>query len=221
MGALAAANEVTLSFNAAVGGALPALETIEEAKCHGTITSLSGVLNGTTNFILDRIAQGEELHEAIEAAQRAGYAEADPTLDLDGTDAAQKLILLVRAAFGVSLPLAEIPRQGIERLNAESLGDARKRGRTMRLVVSCRSCRAGLEATVAPIELPLDHPFARIRGAQNGLTVEMKNGAKRFVFGTGAGRWPTTEAVIADLLAIRREFSGGESAGIELEECVA
>jgi homoserine dehydrogenase len=78
-----------------------------------------------------------------------------------------------------------------------------------------------LEARVGPVELPFEHPLARLNGAQNGLIVEMEDGTQRIVFGTGAGRWPTTEAVMADLLAIRREFSGAESAAFELEECVA
>jgi homoserine dehydrogenase len=219
--ALAGANEVTISASAAVGGAMPALKTIEQASKSGTIASFCGVLNGTTNFILDQFARGEELENAVRAAQRAGYAEADPTLDLDGTDAAQKLILLARAAFGISLSFAEISRRGIEQLNTESLHEVRGRGCTVRLVASCRSTANGLEARVAPIELPFDHPLAQLQGAQNGLIVEMENGAKRIVFGTGAGRWPTTEAVMADLLAIRREFSRAELVSSELEECVA
>ena len=219
--ALAVANEVTISASAAVGGALPVLETIEQASKSGTIASFCGVLNGTTNFILDRLAQGEDLENAIRAAQRAGFAEANPTLDLDGTDAAQKLILLARAAFGVSLSQAKISRHGIEELSAESLWEAHERGCTIRLVASCRSNATGLDARVEPVELPFDHPLAQLNGAQNGLIVEMENGARRTAFGTGAGRWPTTEAAIADLLAIRREFLRVEWASIELEECVA
>lgn len=221
LAALAAANEVTLSFNAAVGGALPALEMIEQAQNSGRIVGFDGVLNGTTNFVLDQLAHGGDLETAIRDAQRAGYAEADPTLDIDGTDAAQKLLLLVQAAFGVWLPFKKILRQGIEHLNTESLGKARKRGCTIRHVASCRSTAAGLEARVGPIELPLDHPLAQLKGAQNGLILEMADGARRFVRGTGAGRWPTTEAVMADLLAIRREFSRAEQVSFELEECVA
>jgi homoserine dehydrogenase len=219
--ALAAANEVTISVGAAVGGALPALETIEQARSSGAIAGFQGVLNGTTNFMLDQLANAAEVEDAIRAAQRAGYAEADPTFDVDGTDAAQKLILLARAAFGFSLPLAKIPRRGIEQLTASSLREAGERGCTVRLVASCRCTAAGLEARVAPVELPMNHPLAELRGAQNGLIIEMENGARRIVFGTGAGRWPTTEAVIADLLAIHREFLGAESAAAELEECVA
>jgi len=219
--ALAAANQVTLSASAAVGGVLPALETIEQARNSGGITGFYGVLNGTSNFILDQLAQGEDFEEAVFAAQRAGYAEVDPTLDLDGTDAAQKLILLARAAFDVSLPLAKISREGIGRLNADSLGKARASNCTIRLVASCRSNGVGLEARVAPVELQLDHPLAQLKGAQNGLVIEFENGKTQAVFGKGAGRWPTTEAVMADLLAIRRELSRAELFLSELEECVA
>jgi homoserine dehydrogenase len=219
--AVAHANGVTLRVSAAVGGAMPALEAIECARATGVISAFYGVLNGTTNFILDQLTRGEELQNAIRAAQRAGYAEADPTLDLDGTDAAQKLILLARAAFGVSLRLAKISQRGIEHLSAEVLREVRKRGCTTRLVASCRSNAAGLEARVAPVELPIDHPFARLKGAENGLIIETEGGARQIVCGTGAGRWPTTEAVIADLFAIRCELSSAESISEELEEVVA
>jgi homoserine dehydrogenase len=219
--AVADANGVTLRASAAVGGALPALETIECARATGVISAFHGVLNGTTNFVLDQLARGEELQSAIRTAQRAGYTEADPTLDLDGTDAAQKLILLARAAFGVSLPLAKISRRGIEHLSAEVLREVRKRGCTIRLIAFCRSNAAGLEARVAPVELPIDHPFARLKGAENGLIIETENGARPIVCGIGAGRWPATEAVIADLFAIRCELSAAESISEELEEVVA
>jgi homoserine dehydrogenase len=219
--AVANASEVTISGSSAVGGVLPALKTIEQAKTRGPIRGFCGVLNGTTNFILDQLANEQELENAILAAQVAGYAEADPALDLDGTDAAQKLILLARAAFGVSLPLASISRQGIEHLDSESLAEARKRGNAIRLVASCRAVDVGLQACVAPVELPSDHPLARLKSAQNGLIVETANGSQRIVFGTGAGRWPTTEAVMADLLDIYRELSATESTSPELEEVVA
>jgi homoserine dehydrogenase len=219
--AVANANGVTLRASAAVGGAMPALEAIECARATGMISAFYGVLNGTTNFVLDRLTRGEELQDAIRAAQRAGYAEPDPTLDLDGTDAAQKLILLARAAFGVSLPLAKISRRGIEHLSAGVLREVRKRGCTIRLIASCQCGAPGLEARVAPVELPIDHPLARLKGAENGLIIETENGVRPIVCGTGAGRWPTTEAVIADLFAIRRELSCAESISEELEEVVA
>src|SRR4029077_10758413 len=135
---LARANDVTLRYNAAVGGALPALETIARAKSIGPIHSISGVLNGTTNFVLDQLVKGSDFQDAIGAAQRMGYAEADPTLDLDGTDAAQKLIILARAAFDICLPLDAVDREGVEHLNLESLRTARGEGREIRLVASAR-----------------------------------------------------------------------------------
>ncbi len=215
-------NKVTLRSSASVGGALPALEAIERLKAFGRIHAISGVLNGTTNFILDQLVHGSELQDAIRAAQRRGYAEADPTLDLNGTDAAQKLMLLARAAFSVSIPLHAIQREGIERLSHESVTAVRKQGAEVRLVASCRQTETELIASVAPTELPREHPLAAIVGAQNCLLIELESGEIFSVRGTGAGRWPTTEAVIADLLDLRREVSfQAERIAPVLEECVA
>jgi homoserine dehydrogenase len=106
-------------------------------------------------------------------------------------------------------------------LSAVVLREARNRGCAIRLVASCRSGAAGLEARVAPVELPINHPFARLKDAENGFIIETENGARPIVCGTGAGRWPTTEAVIADLFAIRCELSAAESISEELEGVVA
>jgi homoserine dehydrogenase len=219
---IAVENDVFLLSSSAVGGALPALETIERAKTAGPIRSVSGVLNGTSNFVLDEIAAGSEFGDAISAAQKNGYAEADPSLDLDGTDAAQKLILLSRFAFGVSLPLESIRREGIDCLTAADLQAARDRGTSVKLIATCRRTAQGFEARVAPTELPCSHPLASVAGAQNRLLVELVSGETFVVSGTGAGRWPTTEAVIADLMDIRRGILAErkEIAQVE-EECVA
>lgn len=219
---LARENDVTLRFSAAVGGVLPALETIRRAKAIGPIRAISGILNGTTNFILDQLVHGAELQDAIRAAQKSGYAEADPTFDLNGTDAAQKLIILTREAFGVALPFNAVRREGIERLSRESVRAASTVGTNVRLVASCVRSALGIVASVAPTELPNGHPLAAATGAQNCLLVELESGEAFSVCGTGAGRWPTTEAVIADLLDIRREaLSKNEKATQAEEACVA
>jgi homoserine dehydrogenase len=219
---LARENGVTLRSSASVGGALPAIETIRRAKTLGAIRAICGVLNGTTNFILDQLVHGAELQDAIRAAQKFGYAEADPTLDLNGTDAAQKLIILAREAFGVLLPFNSVRREGIERLSRESVRAASQLGSNVRLVASCVRIADGFVASVAPTELPNEHPLASVIGAQNCLTIELENGQMLSVCGTGAGRWPTTEAVIADLLDIRREaFSAPENIAATEEACVA
>lgn len=219
---IAVENEVVLLSSAAVGGALPALETIERAKAIAPIRAVSGVLNATSNFVLDEIAAGSELTYAISAAQKNGYAEADVSLDLDGTDAAQKLVLLARSAFGVSLPVDSIRREGIEGLTAPDLQAARDQGRSVRLVGTCQRTAQGFEAHVAPMELAQSHPLASVAGAQNRILVELVSGETFIVSATGAGRWPTTEAVIADLMDIRREMFTERQEVVQLEEeCVA
>jgi homoserine dehydrogenase len=219
---IAVENEVELFSSATVGGALPALETIERAKTLGPIRAVSGVLNATSNFVLDEIAAGSELTNAISVAQKNGYAEADPSLDLDGTDTVQKVVLLVRSAFGVCLPVDSIRRKGIEGLTAADLQASRGRGCNVRLIATCRRIAQGVEARVTPMELAQNHPLASVTGAQNRIVVELVSGETFVVSGTGAGRWPTTEAVIADLMDIRREIFGGHNKVAQAEEeCVA
>lgn len=219
---IAAENNVFLLSSGAVGGALPALEIIERVKASGSIRAISGVLNATSNFVLDEIAAGSEFQEAVWTAQQNGYAEADPSLDVNGTDATQKLILLARLAFGVSLSLQSVAREGIEHIMTTDLQTARDRGMSVRLVATCRRTAHGFEARVAPVELPQSHPLASVAGAENRILVELVNGERFVVSGTGAGRWPTTEAVVADLLNIRRErFAERKEIARSEEECVA
>jgi len=219
---IAVENEVVLCSSAAVGGALPALEAIERAKAAGPIRAVSGVLNATSNFVLDEIAAGLGFADAISAARKNGYAEADPSLDLDGTDTTQKMILLARLAFGLSLPFASIPREGIERLTATDLQEARDRGTSVRLIATCRRTAQGVEARVAPMEVPQSHPLASVARAQNRILVELVSGETFVASGIGAGRWPTTEAVIADLMDLRREiFAEPKKIAQIEEECVA
>lgn len=214
---LAAEHNTELRYSAAVGGSLPAFETIKQVRTKGRIKALSGVLNGTCNYILDQLAAGEGLTSAIQAAQAEGFAEANPQLDLSGMDAAQKLSLLVRAAFDINLRPESAPRQGIEDLTAEQLNDAGNRGNTIRLVAAC--CRSGddLEVSVKPVELPFNHPLAQARGVENRLIVETENGERVIVSGKGAGCWPTTEAVMADLFDLRRSRIVAEDSALEAQ----
>lgn len=214
---LASNGGVALKYCAAVGGVLPALETVSHARRLAPLHSISGVLNGTTNFILDQLANGAELADAVSTAQRKGYAERDSQLDLNGTDAAQKLILLARAAFDIDLPLSSVERQGINDLNANQIRAVRNNGRITRLVAECRREPYGFAARVSPVELPFDHPLARVSGAGNRLLIQSQTGRSWDVSGSGAGRWPTTEAVLADLFDLWRESVATE----EEQECVA
>lgn len=206
-------NAATLKYSAAIGGVVPALETVSHARSLGPLHSISGVLNGTTNFILDQLANGFALSDAIITAQKNGYAERDPQLDLDGTDAAQKLILLARAAFDIELPLSSIQREGIEHLKPL------QSGRITRLVAECRRESHGFIARVSPIELTPEHPLASVNGVENCLLIQSQAGRSWEVRGSGAGRWPTTEAVLADLFDLWRESI--TSVAEQEEECVA
>jgi homoserine dehydrogenase len=211
---LAANSGTTIRYSAAIGGVMPALETVSRARSVAPLRSISGVLNGTTNFILDQLASGFDFAEAISAAQKNGYAERDPQADLNGTDVAQKLILLAHAAFDI--PLSSIQKQGIENLKPKQIREAKNNGRATRLVAECRREVHGVVASVFPVELPSDHPLANVSGVENRLIVQSQNGRTWEVGGRGAGRWPTTEAVIGDLFDLWRESAA------ELEqECVA
>src|SRR3989442_11421857 len=207
LSSLAAAGGVSLRYNGAVGGVRPALEAIERARESCPIKSFSGILNGTTNYVLDRLAEGNDFESALDAAQQTGYAEANPAFDLNGTDAAQKLVLLTRRAFDVSLPFDAIQRTGIEHMDSQSLRKSRERAHVIRLVAESSRSVDGAEASVKPVELPLNHPLAQVSGAGNRLIIKPEVGEQLVLSGTGAGRWPTTEAVMADLFDIRRQQS--------------
>ncbi|MBX9698417.1 MAG: hypothetical protein K2X91_14030, partial [Thermoleophilia bacterium] len=165
-----------------------------------------GVISGTCNFVLDRLAEGVPAAEALRAAQQRGLAEADPAADLSGLDSARKLLVLARGVFGEEIALDDIDRVGIEGLTPEVVAAVGERGRTVRLVASLQ-CRAGrLIASVQPAELRPDDPLAGARNEENvfALTVEGR-AAPVLLRGLGAGRWPTTESVVGDVLRIARE----------------
>jgi homoserine dehydrogenase len=203
---LAARHSVSLRYSASVGGVLPALEAVTRIASIDSPRSVSGIINGTCNFICDRLAEGASYEAALDLAREAGFTEADPTLDIDGTDAAQKLVLLARAAFGVDLPFESIHRIGIDQLEKTTIENARRHGRSVKLVVECTRTAVGFNASVHPVELEPSHPFADARGADNCLLIETESGSKRFVRGRGAGRFPTTESVLSDLFDLRGEI---------------
>jgi len=205
-------NGVSLRFSAAVGGVMPALESVAAVRECSSVSRISGIVNGTCNFICDELAKGIDFDTALLAAQQKGFAEADPTLDIDGSDAAQKLILLAREAFDVDLPFESIKRIGIQNIDPEQVQNAKQRGNSIKLVAECKRMTDGLYASVCPIEVLAEHPFAAIRGADNCLLIESIDGQKAIVRGKGAGRYPTTEAVIADLFDIRNQTAAKEKA---------
>jgi homoserine dehydrogenase len=200
----AAAHGAELRFSAAVGGSVPMLEAVTRAAAAGEIRALRGVLNGTSNFVLDRLAAGSELAAAVRLAQEKGFAEADPAHDLDGRDAACKLRILARAAFGVELAAGAVVRRGLESVDGAAAAAARARGQAIRLLAECRREGAALRAEVRPVALPARDFLAGARGEENRCVIERAGGPPLRLAGRGAGRWPTAEAAIADVLDVMR-----------------
>ncbi|MEO8501701.1 MAG: homoserine dehydrogenase, partial [Vicinamibacteria bacterium] len=189
-----------LSYSAAVGGVVPVLETLRGLR--GRVRRIEGVLNGTSNFVLDRLADGVSLDEAVHEARQLGYAEADPTDDLSGLDAARKLTLLAQAAFGIALDAEPIPRPGPHALAAWATAHP---GKLARLIASLSAKGGGCEARVDLASVAESHPLAQCRGANNAVVITLESGESIDLRGRGAGRWPTAESVVGDLLELWRD----------------
>ena len=196
----------SFACSAAVGGGAPVLETVARLKGAGAdLIGVRGVLNGTSNFVLDRLAAGEALEVAVKAAQDAGFAEADPSADLDGIDAANKLALIAREAWGVELNPDHVDAQSITDLPADAGAQARATGRVLRQVASVSRSPAGVTARVRLEALTHDDPLARTRDEGNCVVLTPARGSVVIVTGKGAGRAPTAASVIGDITRLLAE----------------
>ena len=191
-----------LHFSAAVGGALPVLETIARASGAGAISSVRAVINGTCHFVLDELAARTALSEAVALAQSHGFAEADPRADLSGMDAAQKLSLIAHAAFGLAPDPGRIACRGIESLTPATIAAAAARGRVVRLVASCVREQGTIRARVQPEELSAADYLAGARREENRVELLTTAGETLRLAGKGAGRWPTAISVMGDVYAV-------------------
>ena len=202
--AIAASNHTTLRYSAAVGGVVPMIETVLAARDAGGVTSFEGVINGTTNFVLDRLAAGATFDAAVDEAKRLGYAEADPTRDLDGSDAFDKLVLLARAAFGSRTRIDHFTKRGLLGSELSGLLARRTGSQRLRLVGWARQTPGGVEGGVGPCIVSESHPLHLVPGVSNRIAITDRAGRVHVRDGAGAGRWPTSEAVFADLLDTAR-----------------
>ncbi|HEY5093775.1 MAG TPA: homoserine dehydrogenase [Candidatus Eremiobacteraceae bacterium] len=194
---------VFFRYEAAVGAATPVVRTVRSIAGADEIHEVGGILNGTTNYILTKLEKGATYLEALEAAQSEGFAEADPSNDVDGADAAQKLTILVAAAFGMWLPWESIPRRGIRDVGPDDIALARRLGCRLKLVATARRTPGGaVVASVAPTYIPADHPFAAPQGVENIVRIDARHAGPIIVGGLGAGRSATASAIISDLADI-------------------
>lgn len=206
----AARRGAAFSTEAAVCGAVPILSTLSDALAGDRVTALEGIVNATCNYILGRMEEGLSYAEALADARRTGYTEADPALDVDGIDAAQKLAILVWRAFGAWIPWREIPRAGVRDLAREEVARAAARGRVLRLVA--RAARKGdsVRASVGLLELNRGDPLADVSGEHNGVRLRCTGAGTLFLSGPGAGAFPTASALLGDVVRIARSL-GRES----------
>jgi homoserine dehydrogenase len=191
----------SIAFDACVAGGIPIITNIGQCFSANQIQSLQGILNGTTNFIVSQMEeQGASYADALKEAQRLGYAEADPTMDVSGADAAQKLAILAHLAFGARVHWKEIPCVGIEKLDAADIRYARELGYRIKLIAAAKLHDNGLELHVSPTLVKVGTPLAEVRQAYNAISVIGDAVGPVFFHGLGAGQMPTASAVVADMI---------------------
>jgi homoserine dehydrogenase len=192
-----------VAFEASVAGGIPIVQALGVALAANQVQSLAAIVNGTCNFILSSMTrQGLSYETALRQAQELGYAEADPTLDVDGTDTAHKLAILAQLAFGAGVTMGQIPRAGIDRLQPDDIRYAAELGYTVKLLALAKLSDAGLELRVAPTLVKQGTPLADVRGPYNAIRVVGDAVGDTLFYGRGAGMLPTASAVVGDLVDV-------------------
>ena len=208
--AAAASAGVDLYYEASVAGAIPLLRPLRESLAGDAVYRVLGIVNGTTNFILDRMdTSGAGFADALEEAQGLGYAEPDPTADVEGFDAAAKAAILAGLAFHTGVTAADVHREGITGVSAADMASARALGHVVKLLAICERSDGGVSVRVHPAMIPRDHPLAGVREAYNAVFVEAESAGRLMFYGAGAGGVPTASAVLGDIVAVARNRLAG------------
>ena len=204
--ALAAQKGLSLGYEASVCGAIPIVQALRESLAGNEVVNITGILNGTSNYILSEMStKGMPFDEALAEAQALGYAEAVPTLDIEGIDAAHKLTLLIRLAYGVDYPFAKLPVSGVKGMDPMDIAFAREFGYRIKLVGQARNVNGRIEAGVFPTLVHHTQLMARVGGVYNAVRVEANAAGPIFMHGRGAGGVPTGSAVLADIMSVARD----------------
>ena len=196
---------VMVAFEASVGGGIPIIKALREGLAANRIEWIAGIINGTSNFILSEMRdKGLPFDDALKDAQRRGYAEADPTFDIEGVDAAHKLTILSALAFGIPMQLEKCFREGIQKLTKADIGYAEALGYRIKLLGITRRAKNGIELRVHPTLVPARRLIANVEGVMNGILVKGDAVGPTLYYGAGAGSQPTASAVVADLVDVTR-----------------
>jgi homoserine dehydrogenase len=213
----AAVSGAHLYYEASVGAAIPLLRPLRESLAGDRVHRVLGIVNGTTNYILSRMdATGASFDEALEEATTLGYAEADPTGDVEGFDAAYKAAILASLAFHTTVTGDQVHREGITEITAADIASARATGATIKLLCVCERGEGGIAVRVHPAMVPRSHPLAGVGDAFNAVFVEAESAGSLMFYGRGAGGAPTASAVLGDLVTVARAIAEGRRGSAEL-----
>lgn len=215
---LAAEHGVQIRCEASAGGGIPIVNALEHALVGNEILTVAGILNGTTNYILTRMAsEGLDFAEVLADAQRLGYAEADPTADVDGFDAASKVAILSSIAFHTRVTTDDVFQEGIRNVSAADIAQAKSLGYVVKLLGIARNTADGVDVRVHPTMIPADHMLASVSGAMNAVYVVGDAVGETMFYGAGAGSFPTASAVVGDVLALADAISHNDKVQAEIE----
>ena len=208
--AIAKEHGFALYYEAAVAGGIPILRTLVNSLAADKVTRVLGVVNGTSNFMMTKmVEEGWSYEDALAKAQELGYAESDPTNDVDGIDAAYKMVILSQFAFGMNVQFDQVGHKGIRNITPEDVAVAQSLGYVIKLVGSIEETPSGLSAEVTPTFLPKAHPLAGVNGVMNAVYVESIGIGESMYYGPGAGQKPTATSVVADIIRIVRRLNEG------------
>lgn len=213
--ALAEEHGVSVRYEAAVAGGIPIIKALREGLAGNRIKWLAGIINGTGNFILSEMREkGRDFADVLAEAQALGYAEADPTFDVEGIDAAHKLVILAAIAFGTPLQFSEVYTEGITKLTTEDVDYAGELGYRIKHLGVARRSEAGIELRVHPTLIPDTRLLANVNGVKNAVLVEGSAVGPTLYYGAGAGAEPTASAVVADIVDLARDISAGQQSRV-------
>lgn len=208
--ALAKSKNVAFYYEAAVAGGIPILRTLANSLTSDKVTRILGVLNGTSNFMLTKMVdEGWSYEDALATAQKLGYAESDPTNDVEGIDAAYKAVILSQFGFGMTIGLEDVAHKGISTISKDDVALAQQLGYVIKLIGSIEETPSGLYAEVFPTFVPKTHPLASVNDVMNAVFVESIGIGQSMYYGPGAGQKPTATSVVADIVRIGRRLKDG------------
>jgi len=214
----AAEKGVTIAFEPSVGGCMPIIKTIRESLAGNRILSISGILNGTCNYILSKItSEGVSFESALAGAQAAGFAEADPTLDIEGHDTAHKLAILASIAFGMKISLKDVFVEGITRISAMDIAFARQSGYRIKLLAITKFTENMVEARVHPTMIPFSNPLSHVDGSLNAVIISGDAVGDMMLYGHGAGMMPTASAAVSDIIDIARNLINNAASFVPMQ----